>query len=96
MDIDSHCQLTLKNISKSCINLLNRNIYKLFGIVTCKKPILTRNVQTMGHYTAICLRVRETWIEYNDLEKKERNVKETSMITPALLIYIKEANTEKE
>lgn len=50
----------------------------------------------MGHYTAICLRMGETWIEYNDLEKKERNVKETSIITPALLIYIKEVNTEQE
>lgn len=42
MDIDSHCQLTLKNISKSCIDPLNKNIYKLFGIVTYKKTYVNK------------------------------------------------------
>lgn len=60
-----------------------------------KKPILTRNVQIIGHYTAICLRTGEIWIEYNDLEKKEKNIKETSIITPALLIYTKEVNEQE-
>lgn len=46
------------------------------------------------HYTTICLRTGNTWMEYNDLEKKEKNVKETSIITPVLLIYMKEVNNE--
>lgn len=78
----------LKDISKSCINPFNKSMYKLLGIVKYKKPILTRSVQTIGHYMAICLRAG-VWIEYNDLEKKEKVVKETSIITPALLIYVK-------
>lgn len=49
---------------------------------------MTRNLK-IGHYTAICSRVG-TWLEYNDLDKKERHVKENAMIIPALLIYAKE------
>jgi len=37
---------------------------------------MTRNFK-IGHYIAICLRAGK-WIEYNDLNKKERNVKENS------------------
>lgn len=78
----------MTDISQSCINPLNRNTYKLIGIVSYKRPVATRNIQ-MGHYTAVCLRAG-TWIEYNDLEKKERYIKENARIIPALLIYAKE------
>lgn len=27
--------------------------------------------RTIGHYTAICLRVRQTYVVYNNLKKKE-------------------------
>lgn len=43
----------------------------------------------MGHYTAVCFRFG-TWIEYNDLERKEKCIKENTRIIPALLIYAKE------
>ena len=49
----------------------------------------TRNIQEIGHYTAICPRAG-TWVEYNDLDKKERCIKDNSKITPALLIYAKD------
>jgi len=49
---------------------------------------MTRNIN-IGHYIAICSRV-VTWIEYSDLDKKERHIKERNiMITPVALIYAK-------
>lgn len=43
--------------------------------------------KNIGHYTAMCLRVGQTWVEYDNLEKKEKSVRETFLIIPALLIY---------
>lgn len=57
-DIFRQSQLMLKNISKLFINPLNRNMYKLLGIVAYKNPLLTRNVHTIGHYTAICFKAK--------------------------------------
>jgi len=80
-------QVKLTDISQTCINPLNRNTYELIRVVSYKKP-MTRNIN-IGHYTAICSRAG-TWIEYNDLDKKERYIKEkNTMITPAALIYVK-------
>lgn len=81
-------QIKITDISKTCTNPLNKITYKLLGIVSYKKPMATRNIQ-MGHYTAICLR-GGTWIEYNDLDRKERHIKENAKITSALLIYAKD------
>ena len=86
-NINLPIQVKLDDISKSFRNPLNGITYKLLGVVVYKRPVLTRAVQTLGHYTAMCLRVGQTWLEYNDLEKKERNIKGTSLITAALLIY---------
>lgn len=63
-------------------------------MVSYKGPMTTRNIQNvksrkMGHYTGICLRAG-TWIEYNDLDKKETSLKKNATITPALLIYAKQ------
>jgi len=80
-------QVKLTDISQTCINPLNKNIYELIGVVSYKRP-MTRN-SNIGHYTAICSRMG-TWVEYNDLDKKERHIKEkNTMITPAVLIYAK-------
>ncbi|EZA55645.1 hypothetical protein X777_04317 [Ooceraea biroi] len=80
-------QIKIMDISKTCINPQNRKVYRLIGIVCYKTHVATRHVQ-MGHYTAICLRAG-SWIEYDDLGKKEKSVKESTTITPALLIYAK-------
>lgn len=81
-------QVRMTDISEFFINPLNRITYKLIGVVSYKKPMVTRNIQ-LGHYTAICPRAG-TWVEYNDLDKKERYLKENAKIIPALLIYAKE------
>lgn len=79
--------IKINNISQNCKNPFNNNEYKLLGIVVYKRATMTRQIQ-IGHYIAICLRAG-TWVEYNDLDKKERILKNNTFITPALLIYAK-------
>lgn len=67
----ANIQVKLKDINTYCKNPLNSNVYNLIGVVIYKGSISTRDVQTLGHYTAICYRVG-TWIKYNDLLKKEK------------------------
>lgn len=81
-------QIKMTDISQFCLNPLNKIKYKLIGVVAYKKPMVTRNIQ-IGHYTTICPRAG-TWVEYNDLDKNERYVKNNAKITPALLIYAKD------
>lgn len=86
-NLNSYSEVKLESIKKLFTNPLNEAKYKLLGVVTYKRPVSTRTIQSIGHYTALCLRVGQTWLEYNDLEKKEKHIKESSLITPALLIY---------
>lgn len=44
-------------------------------------------LNTLGHYTAICRRSDNTWMEYDDLQDKEIKGKQTC--TPEILMYIK-------
>ena len=62
--------IRIDNISQVCKNPFTNTEYKLLGVVAYKRPTPTTAVEQVGHYTAICLRA-ETWLEYNDLDKKE-------------------------
>lgn len=81
-------EINLNEINQYCLNPYNKARYTLIGIVSYKGAKTTRNSQ-IGHYTALVLRMG-IWIEYNDLEKKEKRVKMNAKIIPALLMYAKE------
>lgn len=80
--------MRITDIRQFCINPYDKSTYRLIGIVSYKGHMATRKIQT-GHYTAVCPRAG-TWIEYDDLDKKERYIKENTKLVPALLIYAKE------
>jgi len=51
---------------------------------------MTRNINIGEYWTLYSNMFKSGYIEYNDLDKKERHIKEkNTMITPAALIYAK-------
>lgn len=61
------------------IIFINNQKYRLAGIVAYEP----------GHFTAYCWRSRGCWEHYNDVVKEKNIVRESTIIEPNGLIYIK-------
>ena len=74
----------IKYIPSTFTDIMNlKDMFRLVGLIRFKG---TRKSNLMGHYIAVCLQ-QNTWIEYNDLNKKILKLTTSTKICPEILIY---------
>ncbi|CAG9818787.1 unnamed protein product [Phaedon cochleariae] len=80
-----------KELDNPCINIQpNQTNFKFLGLVNYKQPPMnTRKSYDagMGHYTAITLRNKNYYFEFNDLADKPKKIMSTFKSHPHLLVY---------
>lgn len=63
----------------------------LVGIVNYKSPVkhtrYSKTLEDIGHYTAICYRKNNKWIQYDDCKDSENILNDKHIASPHIILY---------
>lgn len=79
-------KVQLNRIPKPIQDNKNFVTYNLLGCVIYDGA---GHLNAIGHYRAVAYRIRRKWIVYDDLKDKSQEIRDTSLVLPALLLYIR-------
>lgn len=63
--------------------------HSLVGIINYKSPTTRtrRSEENIGHYTAICYRKNNKWIQYDDCKDSEITLNDKYIACPHIILY---------
>lgn len=81
--------IKLDDIPKKVMFSFMKEEQSLVGIINYKSPVMQTRYsnEDVGHYTAICYRKNNKWIQYDDCKETENILSGQHIACPHLILY---------
>lgn len=82
-------EIKLDDIPKKVMFSFIKEELTLVGIINYKSPVkhTRHSKEEIGHYTAICYRKNNKWVQYDDCKVSEVILSDKHIVCPNLILY---------